>query len=179
MAGVTSKKQLKDEVLKRKENRFLGTADTEPEVCLVVCHQCGCSFSGEPDVFVLKVKLVPRVFRMPQPWSRSISISQKGTTTPGVTRPSPDSSLTHSGFKLHIHKRCRAASVSDREHRYPGGQKVTFYRRAKLERFGLYLQPDGLFTRLTTYQDASCECPPVQETRGWPPSSSCDICAVC
>lgn len=46
-------------------------------------------------MFVLKVTLVPRVFRMPQPWSRSISISQKGTVappglvfdTPGVQTP--------------------------------------------------------------------------------------------
>lgn len=35
LAGVTSKKQLKDEVSKRKESRFLGAADSEPEVCLV------------------------------------------------------------------------------------------------------------------------------------------------
>lgn len=55
---------------------------------------------------------------------------------------------------------------------------MTLYRRAKLERFGLYLQPDGLFTRLTTYKDSSCECPPVRETRGRSPSSSCDVCVL-
>lgn len=53
--------------------------------------------------------------------------------------------------------------VSALEHRYPGGKKVTFYRKAKLERFGLYLQSDGLITRLTTYKDLSCVCPRVQD----------------
>lgn len=40
---------------------------------------------------------------------------------------------------------------------------MTLYRRAKLEKFALYLQSDGLLTRLTTYKDLSCECPCVQE----------------
>lgn len=40
---------------------------------------------------------------------------------------------------------------------------MTHYKRAKLEKFGLYLQPDGLLTRLTTYKDLSCECPRVQQ----------------
>uniref|UniRef100_H3DBW9 Uncharacterized protein n=1 Tax=Tetraodon nigroviridis TaxID=99883 RepID=H3DBW9_TETNG len=92
LVGVTSKRQLTDQVLKRKENRFLG-----------------------------KVEPGPRAFQMPQPWSRCIIISKK-----------------------------------DLEQRYPGGKKVTHYKRAKLEKFGLYLQPDGLLTRLTTYKDLSC-----------------------
>lgn len=66
-----------------------------------------------------------------------------------------------------------APSVSDLEHRYPGGKKVTQYRRAKLERFGLYLQPDGLLTRLTTYKDQSCECPPVQQKHQEVLSAAC------
>ena len=40
---------------------------------------------------------------------------------------------------------------------------MTDYRRAKLERFGLYLQADGLLTRLTTYKDRSCECCRAQQ----------------
>lgn len=40
---------------------------------------------------------------------------------------------------------------------------MTFYRKAKLERFGLYLQIDGLLTRLTTYKDLSCVCPRVPD----------------
>ncbi|XP_056875636.1 dynein regulatory complex subunit 7 [Takifugu flavidus] len=51
---------------------------------------------------------------------------------------------------------CISISKKNLEHRYPGGKKVTFYRKAKLERFGLYLQSDGLLTRLTTYKDLSC-----------------------
>ncbi|CAG07272.1 unnamed protein product, partial [Tetraodon nigroviridis] len=93
LVGVTSKRQLTDQVLKRKENRFLGKVNTAKEVA----------------------------FQMPQPWSRCIIISKK-----------------------------------DLEQRYPGGKKVTHYKRAKLEKFGLYLQPDGLLTRLTTYKDLSC-----------------------
>ncbi|CAG07268.1 unnamed protein product [Tetraodon nigroviridis] len=52
--------------------------------------------------------------------------------------------------------RCIIISKKDLEQRYPGGKKVTHYKRAKLEKFGLYLQPDGLLTRLTTYKDLSC-----------------------
>lgn len=40
---------------------------------------------------------------------------------------------------------------------------MEFYRKAKLERFGLYLQSDGLLTRLTTYKDLSCARPRVQD----------------
>ncbi|XP_032360404.1 dynein regulatory complex subunit 7 [Etheostoma spectabile] len=39
------------------------------------------------------------------------------------------------------------------ETRWPGGQKVTHYRKAQLEKFAPYLRPDGLNTRLTTYKD--------------------------
>ncbi|XP_056897306.1 dynein regulatory complex subunit 7-like isoform X2 [Takifugu flavidus] len=98
LAGVSSKKQWKEKVLERKKNRFLGKLSRKQEA-----------------------DLSPRVFQMPQSWSRCISISQK-----------------------------------DLEHRYPGGKKVTLYRRAKLEKFALYLQSDGLLTRLTTYKDLSC-----------------------
>lgn len=45
----------------------------------------------------------------------------------------------------------------DMETRYPGGVKVTQYRKAKLERFAPYLLPDGLVTRLTAYMDLDCE----------------------
>ncbi|XP_074536909.1 dynein regulatory complex subunit 7 [Halichoeres trimaculatus] len=44
-------------------------------------------------------------------------------------------------------------SKKDLEDRWPGRQKVTLYRRAKLERFAIYLRRDGLVTRLTTYKD--------------------------
>lgn len=44
------------------------------------------------------------------------------------------------------------------------------YRRAKLEKFGLYLQPDGLLTRLTTFRGPSCEAPPGQQKHQRAPS---------
>ncbi|KAM4618733.1 dynein regulatory complex subunit 7 isoform 2-T2 [Polymixia lowei] len=44
-------------------------------------------------------------------------------------------------------------SKQDMERRWPGGLKVTRYRKAKLEQFAPYLLPDGLVTRLTTYKD--------------------------
>ncbi|XP_029361832.1 dynein regulatory complex subunit 7 isoform X2 [Echeneis naucrates] len=47
-------------------------------------------------------------------------------------------------------------SKKDLEDRWPGRQKVTHYRRAKLERCSAYLRPDGLVTRLTTYKDLDC-----------------------
>ncbi|XP_068180277.1 dynein regulatory complex subunit 7-like [Antennarius striatus] len=47
-------------------------------------------------------------------------------------------------------------SRKDLEDRWPGGQKVTRYRKAKLEMFSPYLRPDGLVTRLTTYRDIDC-----------------------
>uniref|UniRef100_A0A671YPR0 Dynein regulatory complex subunit 7 n=1 Tax=Sparus aurata TaxID=8175 RepID=A0A671YPR0_SPAAU len=47
-------------------------------------------------------------------------------------------------------------SASDLENCWPGGQKVIRYRKAKLEKFGPYLKPDGLVTRLTTYKDLDC-----------------------
>lgn len=34
---------------------------------------------------------------------------------------------------------------------------MRLYRRAKLEKFALYLRPDGLLTRLTTYKDLDRE----------------------
>ena len=40
LVGATSKKQLKDKVLRRKENRFLGIVGTELEVC----HCCISAF---------------------------------------------------------------------------------------------------------------------------------------
>uniref|UniRef100_A0A3B4XAS7 Dynein regulatory complex subunit 7 n=1 Tax=Seriola lalandi dorsalis TaxID=1841481 RepID=A0A3B4XAS7_SERLL len=42
------------------------------------------------------------------------------------------------------------------ETRWPGGQKVTRYRKAKVEKFTAYLRPDGLVTRLMTYKDLDC-----------------------
>ncbi|XP_068196624.1 dynein regulatory complex subunit 7 [Antennarius striatus] len=47
-------------------------------------------------------------------------------------------------------------SRKDLENRWPGGQKVTRYRKAKLETFAPYMRPDGLVTRLTTYRDIDC-----------------------
>ncbi|XP_071314856.1 dynein regulatory complex subunit 7 isoform X2 [Trachinotus anak] len=47
-------------------------------------------------------------------------------------------------------------SKKDLETRWPGGQKVTRYRKAKLERFAPHLGPDGLVTRLVTYKDLDC-----------------------
>ncbi|XP_023286890.1 dynein regulatory complex subunit 7 [Seriola lalandi dorsalis] len=47
-------------------------------------------------------------------------------------------------------------SKEDLETRWPGGQKVTRYRKAKVEKFTAYLRPDGLVTRLMTYKDLDC-----------------------
>ncbi|XP_074500922.1 dynein regulatory complex subunit 7 [Sebastes fasciatus] len=47
-------------------------------------------------------------------------------------------------------------SKKDLETRWPGGQKVTHYRKAKLEKFAAYLRSDGLVTLLTTYKDLDC-----------------------
>ncbi|KAM7410752.1 hypothetical protein PAMA_020948 [Pampus argenteus] len=44
-------------------------------------------------------------------------------------------------------------SKKDLETRWPGGQRTTRYRKAKLEEFSPYLRSDGLLTRLTTYRD--------------------------
>lgn len=35
---------------------------------------------------------------------------------------------------------------------------MTHYRKAKLEKFSLYVESDGLVTRLTTFKDLGCEC---------------------
>ncbi|XP_040009242.1 dynein regulatory complex subunit 7 [Xiphias gladius] len=47
-------------------------------------------------------------------------------------------------------------SKKDLETGWPGGQKVTRYRKAQLEKFSPYLRPDGLVTRLTAYKDLDC-----------------------
>ncbi|XP_037836960.1 dynein regulatory complex subunit 7 isoform X1 [Kryptolebias marmoratus] len=47
-------------------------------------------------------------------------------------------------------------SEKDLEMLYPGGRKVTRYRKAKLEKFSPCLNADGLVTRLTTYRDLHC-----------------------
>ncbi|KAK5600545.1 hypothetical protein CRENBAI_014775 [Crenichthys baileyi] len=39
---------------------------------------------------------------------------------------------------------------------FPGGRKVTRYRKAKLERFSPTVTKDGLVSRLTTYKDLDC-----------------------
>jgi hypothetical protein len=39
------------------------------------------------------------------------------------------------------------------ESRYPKGSKTVLYKKAKLEKFGPYVQVDGLVTRITTYAD--------------------------
>ncbi|KAK2850901.1 hypothetical protein Q5P01_007177 [Channa striata] len=44
----------------------------------------------------------------------------------------------------------------DLETRWPGGKKVTCYRKAKLENFAPYVKVDGLVKRLTTYKDLAC-----------------------
>ncbi|KAM7404190.1 hypothetical protein PAMP_011559 [Pampus punctatissimus] len=44
-------------------------------------------------------------------------------------------------------------SKKDLETRWPGGQRTTRYKKAKLEEFSPYLRSDGLLTRLTTYRD--------------------------
>ncbi|XP_029291047.1 dynein regulatory complex subunit 7-like isoform X3 [Cottoperca gobio] len=47
-------------------------------------------------------------------------------------------------------------SKQDLETCWPGTQKVTQYRKAKLEKFAPDLMSDGLITRLTTYKDLNC-----------------------
>lgn len=118
---------------------------------------------------------------MPKPWSSCISISKKSRPTSrnfswpkavyfipfaSVFSCQVSSMLLDLSLRIDLDfKLCVADTapfISGLEHRYPGGEKVTFYRKAKLERFGLYLQSDGLITRLTTYKDLSCVCPRVQ-----------------
>ncbi|XP_049609560.1 dynein regulatory complex subunit 7 isoform X2 [Syngnathus scovelli] len=95
--GVTSKRQLSINLLKRKEMKMMGmTWEDEEE---------------EED----------RVFEMPRSWVSSISISQQ-----------------------------------DLETRWPGGKKLTRYKKAELERFAPYLRMDGLVTRLNIYKDMDC-----------------------
>ncbi|XP_033981485.1 dynein regulatory complex subunit 7 [Trematomus bernacchii] len=47
-------------------------------------------------------------------------------------------------------------SKKDLESRWPGRQEVIRYRKAKLEKFAVYLSQDGLVTRLTRYKDLDC-----------------------
>uniref|UniRef100_A0A8C4IG21 Dynein regulatory complex subunit 7 n=1 Tax=Dicentrarchus labrax TaxID=13489 RepID=A0A8C4IG21_DICLA len=47
-------------------------------------------------------------------------------------------------------------SKKDLENRWLGGHKVTWYRKAKLEKFAPYLRSEGLVTRLTAYKDLDC-----------------------
>ncbi|XP_037101814.1 dynein regulatory complex subunit 7-like isoform X3 [Syngnathus acus] len=95
--GVTSKRQLSINLLKRKEMKMMGmTWEDEEE---------------EED----------RVFEMPRSWVSSITISQQ-----------------------------------DLETRWPGGKKLTRYKKAELERFAPYLRMDGLVTRLNIYKDMDC-----------------------
>ncbi|XP_035500547.1 dynein regulatory complex subunit 7 isoform X2 [Scophthalmus maximus] len=48
---------------------------------------------------------------------------------------------------------CITISKKDLETRWPGGQKVTRYRGARLEKFSPYLRPDGLLKQLVSYKD--------------------------
>lgn len=52
---------------------------------------------------------------------------------------------------------------------------MRLYRRAKLEKFALYLRPDGLLTRLTTYKDLNRERPRAQDkhAEAFPPIALC------
>uniref|UniRef100_A0A8D3AZF0 Coiled-coil domain-containing protein 135 n=1 Tax=Scophthalmus maximus TaxID=52904 RepID=A0A8D3AZF0_SCOMX len=52
---------------------------------------------------------------------------------------------------------CITISKKDLETRWPGGQKVTRYRGARLEKFSPYLRPDGLLKQLVSYKDLDCE----------------------
>ncbi|KAG7224306.1 hypothetical protein INR49_000549 [Caranx melampygus] len=56
-------------------------------------------------------------------------------------------------------------SEKDLETCWPGGQKVTHYNHAKLEKFAPYHRPDGLVTRLTTYKDP--EYTEVAKVKEW------------
>ncbi|XP_077457123.1 dynein regulatory complex subunit 7 isoform X1 [Stigmatopora argus] len=91
--GVTSKRQLNIELLKRKEMKMMGMTFVEEE---------------EED----------RVLEMPRTWVNSIYISKQ-----------------------------------DLETRWPGGWKMTRYKKMELELFAPYLRMDGLVTRLSTYKD--------------------------
>uniref|UniRef100_A0A3P9JPI0 Dynein regulatory complex subunit 7 n=1 Tax=Oryzias latipes TaxID=8090 RepID=A0A3P9JPI0_ORYLA len=55
----------------------------------------------------------------------------------------------------------------DLETLWPDGKKVTFYKKAKLEKFAPYLNPDGVITRLTTYKHQDCECAEVAMVKEW------------
>ncbi|XP_061549769.1 dynein regulatory complex subunit 7 [Phycodurus eques] len=95
--GVTSKRQLSIDLLKRKEMKMMGMTWEEEE------EEEG------------------RVFEMPRSWVTSISISKQ-----------------------------------DLETRWPGGWKLTRYKKAELEMFAPHLRLDGLVTRLSTYKDLDC-----------------------
>lgn len=85
-------------------------------------------------------------------WVSRIGITRKGN---GVTTVKQ---------VVDLHLSCEASNLSvcppDMQTRFPGGKKVTRYRKAMLERFSSTVTDDGLISRLTTYQDLSCETPP-------------------
>lgn len=112
LVGVTTRKQMMDEVLKRKENRFLGKVSPKQKVCNRKCvcpildttgththsHGALCPGLTPPGggaVSRFQVELGPRAFQMPQPWSRCISVSKKGRVAallwpPGSWAPRSD-----------------------------------------------------------------------------------------
>ncbi|KAM4736757.1 dynein regulatory complex subunit 7 [Anableps anableps] len=71
-----------------------------------------------------------------------------------------DVEVIHPSIRLSI-----VFSQKDLETRFPGGKKITRYRKAKLERFSLTVTKDGLISRLTTYQDL--ECTQVTGVKEW------------
>lgn len=56
---------------------------------------------------------------------------------------------------------CWNAASTEFETRCPNGTKVLHYQRAQLEKWAPYLNPNGLVSRLTTYEDLECKRQPL------------------
>ncbi|XP_026188543.1 dynein regulatory complex subunit 7 isoform X2 [Mastacembelus armatus] len=56
-------------------------------------------------------------------------------------------------------------SKKDLETRWPGGHKLSYYRKAMLEQCAPYLRPDGLVICLTVYKDL--DCTEVDRVKEW------------
>lgn len=93
-------------------------------------------------------------FEMPPSWSRRIVIPAKSTYNQG----------TGTGGHIWVpiwrsHLKVRIYDASEYCERYPKGNKVTRYRKIKLERFSKEFHSDRLVFRLTKYEDYQFQQP--------------------